>query len=107
MRRQSRNLDRLSLGHGCESPNGIAVRNGRNPVRLALFFDSTAGLYALAGVTAWSRVYHDNHWFSDTFLGAALGTSVGLAVSCEKGEGSPVGLLIEPSLSGVRLELDF
>jgi membrane-associated phospholipid phosphatase len=28
------------------------------------------GLYSLAGMTALARVYHDEHWFSDVFLGA-------------------------------------
>ena len=64
---------------------------------------ASIGLYALASVTAGSRVYHDNHWLSDTFLGAALGTAVGLAVA-RTDEASPdLGLLVEPSVSGLRV----
>lgn len=63
---------------------------------------ATIGLYSLAGVTACSRVYHDNHWLSDTFLGAALGTAVGLAVTREGDGGSTVGLILAPTPSGLR-----
>lgn len=41
---------------------------------------ATVVLYGAACITAFSRVYHDAHWFSDTFLGAAIGTAAGLAV---------------------------
>lgn len=34
---------------------------------------ATAGLYALAGGTAWSRLNDNNHWLSDVTAGAALG----------------------------------
>lgn len=34
-------------------------------------------LYGLAGLTAWQRVYQFEHWPSDVFLGAAIGTWVG------------------------------
>jgi membrane-associated phospholipid phosphatase len=36
--------------------------------------------YSLASLTAYQRVYSDVHWFSDTLLGAILGTFVGLKV---------------------------
>jgi membrane-associated phospholipid phosphatase len=38
-------------------------------------------LYSLASLTTYQRVYADVHWFSDTFLGAALGTIIGLKIS--------------------------
>jgi membrane-associated phospholipid phosphatase len=38
------------------------------------------GLYSLASLTALARVYHNVHWFSDTFLGAAIGTVAGIAI---------------------------
>jgi len=41
---------------------------------------ATAGLYALSTLTAVQRVYDDKHWLSDTIVGAAIGTVVGLAV---------------------------
>jgi len=37
--------------------------------------------YSLAGMTAASRIYHDQHWLSDTFLGAAIGYGIGKFVS--------------------------
>lgn len=41
---------------------------------------ATIGLYTLAAFTAYQRIYSDNHWFSDTVLGAAIGTVIGRAV---------------------------
>ncbi|MDX2129674.1 MAG: phosphatase PAP2 family protein [Chloroherpetonaceae bacterium] len=38
-------------------------------------------LYGLALWTAFNRVYDDKHWFSDTMIGAAIGTTIGLAVA--------------------------
>jgi membrane-associated phospholipid phosphatase len=40
----------------------------------------SVGLYSLASLTALGRVYHNVHWFSDTFLGAAIGTVAGTAI---------------------------
>ena len=34
-------------------------------------------LYGLAGLTAYQRISTDNHWFSDAFLGGAIGVIVG------------------------------
>jgi len=34
-------------------------------------------LYGMAGLTAYQRIASDNHWFSDAFLGAAIGILVG------------------------------
>jgi membrane-associated phospholipid phosphatase len=41
---------------------------------------ATIGLYGLAAFTAYQRIYSDNHWFSDTFLGAAIGIAISHAV---------------------------
>ena len=41
---------------------------------------ATIGLYGLASLTAYQRIYSDNHWLSDTVLGAAIGTVIGRAV---------------------------
>ena len=38
------------------------------------------GLYSLASLTAYQRIYADVHWFSDTIFGAALGTFIGLKI---------------------------
>ena len=41
----------------------------------------TVGLYTLAGVTAWSRLYSDDHWLSDVLLGSAFSTAIGIAAT--------------------------
>lgn len=41
---------------------------------------ATVGLFALALLTIGQRIYDDQHWLSDTLFGAAIGTSIGLAV---------------------------
>jgi membrane-associated phospholipid phosphatase len=34
---------------------------------------ATATLYSAAGLCAWSRIYNNEHWFSDVLAGAAVG----------------------------------
>lgn len=41
---------------------------------------ASVALYSMASLTAFQRMYVDKHWFSDTILGAALGTAVGLKI---------------------------
>jgi len=41
---------------------------------------ATIGLYTLATFTAYQRIYSDNHWFSDTVLGAAIGIVISHAI---------------------------
>jgi len=38
---------------------------------------ASIGLYSIAALTAYQRIYTDNHWFSDTFLAAAMGIAIG------------------------------
>jgi hypothetical protein len=71
------------------------------------------GFYSLAAMPALSRIYLDQHWISDVFLGAAVGTISGLAVvnaekcrKCEKGE-QVSKLTIFPSLNGIDLRYNF
>lgn len=47
--------------------------------RIDNFYASIA-LYSLASLSAYQRVYADVHWLSDTILGAALGTFIGLKI---------------------------
>ena len=42
---------------------------------------ASAGLYALAAGTAWSRIYNARHWPSDVVMGAALGIAAGKVVN--------------------------
>jgi len=41
---------------------------------------ASVALYSMASMTAFQRIYVDKHWFSDTILGAALGTFIGLKI---------------------------
>jgi membrane-associated phospholipid phosphatase len=74
---------------------------------------ASIGLYALAGLTSYQRIYSDNHWFSDTILAAALGITVGnllVFINDERFENSSQGkidLNISPSIarSGIGLNL--
>ena len=42
---------------------------------------ATIGLYSLAGLTAYQRMYDNKHWFSDVFVGAALGYFIGNTIA--------------------------
>lgn len=41
---------------------------------------ASVGLYSLAILTLWQRMYSDNHWLSDVILGASIGYFIGKAV---------------------------
>jgi membrane-associated phospholipid phosphatase len=41
---------------------------------------ASVGLYSLAAITVWSRMYHTMHWSSDVLLGSIIGLTAGLAV---------------------------
>ena len=69
---------------------------------------ASIGLYALATLTAVSRVYDDEHWTSDTFLGAAIGNAVGVAVTgLHQREDGKTAFRLVPSPNGIRAELSF
>jgi membrane-associated phospholipid phosphatase len=79
-------------------------------------FYASLGLYSLASLTALHRIYNDKHWFSDTILGAALGTVIGLKVvklntSFDDDMNSSVKMNITPMISsdrfGVGMVLQF
>jgi membrane-associated phospholipid phosphatase len=76
----------------------------------------TVALYGLATCTAIDRIYHDKHWLSDTFLGAAIATTTGLWVvhrdeQRAKNDGAvppeKSSIEIQPSLGGVSLTYRF
>jgi membrane-associated phospholipid phosphatase len=67
-----------------------------------------AGLYALAGITTFARMYSDVHWSSDVLLGAAIGAGAGLLVchlEREREAQRTVGrqLFISPTLNGLSV----
>jgi membrane-associated phospholipid phosphatase len=74
---------------------------------------ASIALYGLASLTLYQRIYSDQHWFSDTFIGAAISTVIGNAIvkfneCCPKyGE----SLIILPSLqrnsAGLSLVYNF
>ncbi|MCU0425960.1 MAG: phosphatase PAP2 family protein [Candidatus Kapabacteria bacterium] len=71
-----------------------------------------AGLYALAGLTAVSRLYHTQHWASDVVLGAAIGAGAGLLVThLERQRINAVStgqqVLIYPTLTGLGVTVYF
>mgnify|MGYP000114958289 FL=1 len=41
---------------------------------------ASVGLYSLAVLTLWQRMYSDKHWLSDVILGASIGYFIGKAV---------------------------
>jgi len=68
----------------------------------------TIGLYSLALLTAASRVYNDEHWFSDVLLGSAIGTAAGLTVnSLHDASKQGVAFRLIPGLGSLRAELVF
>ena len=68
----------------------------------------TLGLYSLAAITALSRIYNDQHWFSDTFAGAVIGTACGLAVAeLHHRQPGRQTVTIMPTLNGIRTEIRF
>ncbi len=71
-----------------------------------------AGLYAVASLTALSRMYQTKHWASDVVLGGAIGAGAGLLVTYlerERAKKLSAGeqLFIYPTLTGVGLTYHF
>lgn len=50
---------------------------------------ATAGLYGVAGMTALSRIYSREHWFSDVVFGAILSSAIAHTVVSEYEEQEP------------------
>jgi membrane-associated phospholipid phosphatase len=68
----------------------------------------SVGLYSLAVITAWSRVYNDEHWLSDNIAGAVIGITAGYAVTGNRHRiGEEGAFRITPAWNGLRAELSF
>jgi hypothetical protein len=63
---------------------------------------ASIGLYGIAAMTAFSRVYHDQHWLSDTFAGAAIGTFMGVTVAHLHDHKDQQSLHIYPTPNGLH-----
>jgi len=76
---------------------------------------ASVALYGLAGFTGYQRIYDNKHWFSDVFVGAAIGYFIGSSIvnSEEKrrSEDFLSNMTVMPSISssgaGLSLHLDF
>jgi membrane-associated phospholipid phosphatase len=76
---------------------------------------ATAALYGLAGFTGYQRIYDDKHWFSDVFVGAAIGYFIGNSIVDSEENRTKNNYLsnvtVMPSLSstgaGLNLHVDF
>lgn len=72
---------------------------------------ASIALYSLAGLTAYQRIYSNNHWFSDTVLAAIIGTVVGNAlvkINDERfDEESYNKLSIQPMFNQFGIHLNF
>jgi len=76
---------------------------------------ATIALYGLAGFTGYQRIYDDKHWFSDVFVGAAIGYFIGNNIVDSEENRSSNNFLsnvsVMPALSstgtGLNLHVDF
>lgn len=67
-------------------------------------------LYSLAGLTAYQRIYSDNHWFSDNVLAAIIGTVVGNAlveINDERFDGEKNRFSLHPEFNSFGVQLMF
>lgn len=70
---------------------------------------ATVGLYGMACLTALSRVYTDQHWFSDIVFGGIFASAIGrsLVAGHESGGDSPQSFHIVPAPDRVTLVYSF
>jgi membrane-associated phospholipid phosphatase len=76
---------------------------------------ASIALYGLAGFTGYQRIYDDKHWFSDVFVGAAIGYFIGNSIVDSEENRNKNDFLsnvtVMPSLSstgaGLNLHVDF
>ncbi len=70
---------------------------------------ASGALYTLAAISAWSRLYKDEHWLTDVLIGGALGYYSATAIWRWYGQRSAVGerLTVVPVGSGFVARLGF
>ncbi len=62
--------------------------------------------YGVATLTAAARIYHDQHWLSDTVLGAAIGYGIGKFISNNESNDSNFSFILLPDRITFALNLD-
>ena len=66
------------------------------------------GWYTAAGLVGYARIYHNQHWFSDTLMGAALGYFSGEFVNIlDSTNEEKTKITLFPILGGLALQLRF
>lgn len=67
------------------------------------------GWYSLAGLVGYARIYHNQHWFSDVLMGAAIGYFSGEFVSNHKHNAAPndVSFNLYPLPMGLAMQIVF
>jgi|GEM_PF-276004 len=95
-------------------PSGHSVAAFSMSAVLAYRIDNvwaTLGLYGLATMTALSRVYADEHWFSDVVFGALFSTALTRSViswyESERSGPPDGGFRVMPTTNGVLLTYEF
>jgi len=76
---------------------------------------ASVALYGLAGFTGYQRIYDNKHWFSDVFVGAAIGYFIGSSIvnseETRNREDFLSNVTLMPSISsngsGLSLHIDF
>ncbi len=80
--------------------SGVLAERIKNPW-------ASVGLYGLAAATGFSRMYTDDHWFSDVLFGAIISISVSRSLvqwyERESDRGKEGGLRLVPSGNGIAL----
>jgi len=66
------------------------------------------GWYSLAGLVGYARIYHNQHWFSDVLMGAAIGYFSGEFVNNHNSnENQQTQLSLFPMPNGIAVQLRF
>lgn len=66
------------------------------------------GWYSLASLTGLSRIYHNQHWFSDTILAGSIGYFIGDFVNGHQSNSEDkLKISLFPMLNGVMINISF
>jgi len=65
------------------------------------------GWYSLAGLVGYSRIYHNQHWFSDVLMGATIGYFSGEFVINHSDQNKETKVSIFPNPGGLAFQISF